>query len=110
MIHGIPREANSLRPVPNAARPSRTARRMLFSFMGRSKFVPNDEHFNIGSGFADRTQSFRPRHHRRDTGLALRPAWRPCSGTSAPLSPLWRAADKMNLGGGHATLPKVKGP
>src|SRR5689334_5415631 len=32
MIHGTPREANSLSPVPSAARPSRTARRMLFSF------------------------------------------------------------------------------
>src|SRR4029450_2309839 len=31
MIHGTPREANSLSPVPSAARPSRTARRMLFS-------------------------------------------------------------------------------
>ena len=34
MIHGTPRDANSLSPVPSAARPSRTARRMLFSFMG----------------------------------------------------------------------------
>src|SRR5688572_16614862 len=33
MIHGTPREENSLSPVPSAARPSRTARRMLFSFM-----------------------------------------------------------------------------
>src|SRR4030095_1526590 len=32
MIHGTPREANSLSPVPSAARPSRTALRMLFSF------------------------------------------------------------------------------
>src|SRR4029450_6367122 len=32
MIHGTPREANSLSPVPSAARPSRTARWMLFSF------------------------------------------------------------------------------
>src|SRR5690348_5763108 len=37
MIHGTPREANSLSPVPSAARPSRTARRMLFSFMTRSR-------------------------------------------------------------------------
>src|ERR1700741_4283748 len=32
MIRGTPRDANSLRPVPSAARPSRTALRMLFSF------------------------------------------------------------------------------
>src|SRR5712691_10373652 len=32
MIHGTPRDANSLSPVPSAARPSRTALRMLFSF------------------------------------------------------------------------------
>src|SRR5215470_15516603 len=32
MIRGTPREANSLSPVPSAARPSRTALRMLFSF------------------------------------------------------------------------------
>ena len=31
--YGTPRDANSLSPVPSAARPSRTARRMLFSFM-----------------------------------------------------------------------------
>src|SRR6185312_11144801 len=37
MIHGTPRDANSLSWVPNAARPSRTARRMLFSFMGRTR-------------------------------------------------------------------------
>src|SRR5437667_414387 len=37
MILGTPREANSLSPVPSAARPSRTARRMLFSFMARSR-------------------------------------------------------------------------
>src|SRR5271163_3211657 len=37
MIHGTPRDANSLSPVPSAARPSRTARRMLFSFMDRTK-------------------------------------------------------------------------
>src|SRR6185312_295549 len=35
MIHGTPRDVNSLSWVPSAARPSRTARRMLFSFMGR---------------------------------------------------------------------------
>ena len=35
MIHGTPRDANSLSPVPSAARPSRTARHMLFSFMAR---------------------------------------------------------------------------
>src|SRR5437016_1689960 len=33
MIHGTPREANSLSWIPSAARPSRTARRMLFSFI-----------------------------------------------------------------------------
>src|SRR5262249_17126055 len=33
MIQGTPRDANSLSPVPSAARPSRTARRMLFSFL-----------------------------------------------------------------------------
>src|SRR6266850_1275841 len=32
MIRGTPRDANSLSPVPSAARPSRTALRMLFSF------------------------------------------------------------------------------
>src|SRR5207249_1168149 len=32
-----PRDANSLSPVPSAARPSRTARLMLFSFMGRTR-------------------------------------------------------------------------
>src|SRR5262245_13894700 len=31
MIRGTPRDANSLSPVPSAARPSRTALRMLFS-------------------------------------------------------------------------------
>ena len=35
MIHGTPRDANSLSPVPSAARPSRTARHMLLSFMDR---------------------------------------------------------------------------
>src|SRR5580700_16930 len=35
MIQGTPREANSLSPVPSAARPSRTARHMLLSFMDR---------------------------------------------------------------------------
>src|SRR6201993_4031814 len=38
MIQGTPRDANSLSPVPSAARPSRTARLMLFSFMARSRF------------------------------------------------------------------------
>src|SRR3970282_8711 len=42
MIHGMPREANSLMPVPSAARPSRTARRILFSFMDRSKLLSHD--------------------------------------------------------------------
>src|SRR5579862_8950247 len=37
MIHGTPREANSLSPEPSAARPSRTARLMLLSFMARSR-------------------------------------------------------------------------
>jgi hypothetical protein len=32
MIQGTPRVANSFNPVPSAARPSRTALRMLFSF------------------------------------------------------------------------------
>src|SRR4051794_210588 len=45
MIQGTPREANSLSPVPNAARPSRTARRMLFSFMARSR-LPLFVHHN----------------------------------------------------------------
>src|SRR5689334_13142081 len=40
MIHGTPRDANSLSWVPSAARPSRTARRMLFSFMGRLRLPP----------------------------------------------------------------------
>ena len=38
MIHGTPRDANSLSPVPSAARPSRTARRMLFSFIWTALF------------------------------------------------------------------------
>src|ERR1700728_1032139 len=42
MIQGTPREANSLSPVPSAARPSRTARRMLFSFMTRSELPSHD--------------------------------------------------------------------
>src|SRR5207344_3160207 len=33
MIHGTPRDANSFSPVPSAARPARTARHMLLSFM-----------------------------------------------------------------------------
>jgi hypothetical protein len=37
MIHGTPRDPNSLSPVPSAARPSRTARLMLFSFMDRTR-------------------------------------------------------------------------
>src|SRR5690349_2593628 len=37
MIHGTPRDANSFSPVPRAARPSRTARLMLLSFMDRSR-------------------------------------------------------------------------
>ena len=37
MIQGTPRDANSLSPVPSAARPSRTARLMLFSFMDRTR-------------------------------------------------------------------------
>src|SRR5436309_10143910 len=40
IIQGTPRDANSLSPVPSAARPSRTARRMLFSFMARSRPPP----------------------------------------------------------------------
>src|SRR5215469_766382 len=41
MIQGTPREANSLSPVPSAARPSRTARLMLFSFMARYSAAAN---------------------------------------------------------------------
>ena len=37
MIHGTPRDANSLSPVPSAARPARTARHMLLSFMDRTR-------------------------------------------------------------------------
>src|SRR6266851_9366457 len=37
MIHGTPRDANSFSPVPSAARPSRTARLMLFSFIDRTR-------------------------------------------------------------------------
>src|SRR5688572_29010495 len=36
-MRGTPRDANSLSPVPSAARPSRTALRMLFSFNPRSR-------------------------------------------------------------------------
>src|SRR6266545_3566319 len=39
MIRGTPREANSLSPVPSAARPSRTALRMLFSFTSHLPLV-----------------------------------------------------------------------
>ena len=38
MIQGTPREANSFSPVPSAARPSRTARRIAFSFIVSSAF------------------------------------------------------------------------
>ena len=37
MIHGTPRDANSLSPVPSAGRPSRTARHMLLSFIDRTR-------------------------------------------------------------------------
>src|SRR5688572_7155088 len=37
MMCGTPRVANSLSPVPSAARPSRTALRMLFSFTSASR-------------------------------------------------------------------------
>src|SRR5215510_13586481 len=61
MIHGIPREANSLTPVPSAARPSRTARRMLFSFMSllRARDAKNRA-FQHQSGLAVRTPSGTP--------------------------------------------------
>jgi hypothetical protein len=40
MIHGTPRDANSFSPVPSAARPSRTARHMLLSFMVATRPIP----------------------------------------------------------------------
>jgi len=47
MIYGTPRDANSLSPVPSAARPSCTARRMLFSFMDRTKLPSRGAEFHI---------------------------------------------------------------
>jgi hypothetical protein len=45
MIHGTTRDANSLSPVPSAARPSRTARHMLLSFMDRTRLPSRDREF-----------------------------------------------------------------
>jgi hypothetical protein len=57
MIHGIPREANSLRPVPSAARPSRPANAAHFHrcLQARAKKF---KYFCIDPGSADQTQSW----------------------------------------------------
>src|SRR5579863_3537775 len=54
MIQGTPREANSLSPVPSAARPSRTARLMLFSFTGRFPALPGAGIGHAGPGLGGR--------------------------------------------------------
>src|ERR1051326_2278613 len=47
MICGTPRDANSLSPVPSAARPSRTARNMLLSFIGPAKLLSRGTEYQI---------------------------------------------------------------